>query len=77
MRYSEFRELVDDVFGPQVGRTLVADLSLDGVGDRTAAQALAEGEDPRAVWRALCDAMDVPEAQRLGTDTRRPGARRR
>ncbi|WP_182113609.1 MULTISPECIES: DUF3046 domain-containing protein [unclassified Actinotalea] len=74
MRYSEFWELVDDVLGP-LGRTLTQDQALGGLGDRTAVQALADGEDPRAVWRALCDAMDVPQADRWGSLTR--GSRRR
>ena len=76
MRYSEFRELVDEVFGASVGRSLVSDLSLDALGDRTAARALQEGEEPRAVWRALCDAMGVPGAQRWGDDRRRVRVRR-
>lgn len=72
MRYSEFRELVVDVFGPALGPALVADQVLGPLDDRTAAQALDAGEDPRRVWRALCDAMDVPEADRLGPRERAP-----
>ncbi|KGM11052.1 DUF3046 domain-containing protein [Cellulomonas bogoriensis] len=74
MRYSELRELVQDVFGP-LGTTLVRDQVLGGLEDRTAEQALADGEEPRRVWRALCDAMDVPEARRWGSVERgrRPG----
>jgi hypothetical protein len=68
VRYSEFEELVGDVFGPQVGRALVADQVIGALGDRTARQALDDGEEPRAVWRALCDAMEVPEAHRWGSD---------
>ncbi|HWS57944.1 MAG TPA: DUF3046 domain-containing protein [Actinotalea sp.] len=71
MRYSEFWELVTEVFGAPVGRALVADQVLGALGDRTAAQALAAGEDPRAVWRALCDAMQVPAGDRLGSVRRR------
>lgn len=71
MRYSEFWELVTDVFGEALGRTLVADQVLGAVGDRTAAQALAAGEEPRAVWQALCEAMAVPTADRLGPVERR------
>ncbi|NTW40994.1 MAG: DUF3046 domain-containing protein [Cellulomonadaceae bacterium] len=70
MRYSEFRVLVAEVFG-DLGPSLVADQALGPLGDRTAAQALGDGEDPRAVWRALCDAMQVPEADRLGPNVRR------
>ncbi len=65
MRYSEFWELVDDVFGPQ-GRTLARDLVVGALDDRTAVAALDAGEDPAVVWRALCDAQDVPVALRWG-----------
>ncbi|MBO1753314.1 DUF3046 domain-containing protein [Actinotalea sp. BY-33] len=75
MRYSEFWELVDEVFGPQVGRSLAADQVLGALGDRTSREALDQGEDPRSVWRALCDAMDVPEQDRWGSDQRRPARR--
>jgi hypothetical protein len=68
VRYSEFREAVEDVFGPQLGRVLVAEQVLDGFDGRTAQQALDAGDDPRAVWRALCEAMQVPQARRLGPD---------
>lgn len=67
VRYSEFRELVTDVLGP-VGPTLVRDQVLGQLGDRTAQQALDDGLDPRTVWRALCDAMEVPEALQWGHD---------
>ncbi|NCT92040.1 DUF3046 domain-containing protein [Cellulomonas sp. APG4] len=73
MRYSEFWDLVEDVFGARMGKVLVADQVLGAVGDRTAAQALADGVDPRAVWRALCDAMEVPQDERWGTTRRPPG----
>ena len=76
MRYSEFWELVDEVFGPQVGRSLAADQVLGALGDRTAVGALTEGVEPRRVWRALCDAMDVPETQRWPDDRRRTSGRR-
>ncbi|MCU1432050.1 MAG: hypothetical protein JWP95_1155 [Actinotalea sp.] len=71
MRYSEFWDLVNDVFGP-IGRTLTTDQVLGALGDRTSVQALEGGEEPRTVWRALCDAMEVPEQDRWGSAVRRP-----
>jgi len=71
MRYSEFWELVDDVLGP-LGRTLVRDQVVGALDDRTAEQALAAGEDPAVVWRALCDALEVPAALRWGHDKPKP-----
>ena len=37
---------------------------LTGLGGRTAEQALADGEEPKAVWQAVCEAFDVPERLR-------------
>lgn len=74
MRVSEFWILVDDEFGAAYGRSLATDHVLLALGERTPRQALDDGEEPRAIWLALCDAMDVPSARRLGRD-RTPRAR--
>ena len=68
MRISEFWELVDDEFGRAHGRSLAHDHVLFRLGNRTAEQALGEGEDAREVWLALCDALDVPESRRWGQE---------
>lgn len=70
MRISEFRALAHDEFGRPLAETLIADLVLAAL-DTTAAGALAAGEDPRTVWLALCEAMDVPAERRLGRDRSR------
>ncbi|WP_149204754.1 DUF3046 domain-containing protein [Actinotalea subterranea] len=75
MRYSEFRELVADVFGAELGRTLVRDLVLGDLEDRTSEKALEAGVEPALVWRALCDAMAVPAAERWGSQLRTPRRR--
>lgn len=72
MRISEFRTLTHEEFGRALADTLVSDLVLEPL-DTTAAQALEAGTDPRLVWHALCEAMDVPPERRLGRD---PGRRR-
>lgn len=66
---------MDGEFGLAHGRTLVRDHVLFELGNRTAQQALDDGEEPRAVWAALCDALDVPPARRWGRDE--PNTRRR
>lgn len=66
MRHSELRELIADVFGERMGAVLVADQALGLLGDRTAQQALDAGVEPRAVWAALCEAMEVPAHERFG-----------
>ena len=70
MRISEFRALAHDEFGRALADTLVADLVLAPL-DMTAAQAIDAGTDPRTVWFALCEAMEVPPDRRLGRDRRR------
>ncbi|WP_223158497.1 DUF3046 domain-containing protein [Yimella sp. cx-51] len=65
---SEFWQLVDDEFGSGYGRVLVDGHTLHGLGSRTAAAALDEGESPRAVWLALCREMDIPQERWLGID---------
>ena len=64
MRRSEFTELADHVFGPVLARTYTHDLVLEEIGGLTAVEALERGVAVRAVWTALCEAMDVPESDR-------------
>jgi hypothetical protein len=71
VRDREFWQLVDEVFGPAYGRTVAGDQVLGELGDRTALVALEAGVEPRVVWHALCDALDVPEPARWGADDRR------
>lgn len=71
MRHREFWALVEEVFGEGYGRTLAADQVLGALGNRTAAQAIEDGEEPKTVWHTLCDALDVPQARRWGADTHR------
>lgn len=73
---SDFWTLVDDEFGPAQGRTLVRDHVLGALGHRTAQQALDGGDDPRAVWLALCDDLDVPEERRWGVEEHQPARAR-
>ncbi len=70
VRHSEFWQLVDDEFGAGYARTLTRDLVVAALGNRTADEALAAGVQPRAVWFALCDAMDVPAQRRWGDEQR-------
>jgi hypothetical protein len=67
---------MDDVFGASYARTLASDQVLGALADRTAVQALADGLEPRAVWRALCDAMEIPEQRRWGSEQPRSSRRR-
>ncbi|GAA4061950.1 DUF3046 domain-containing protein [Microbacterium laevaniformans] len=74
MRRSEFTRAVEDEFGNRAAM-LVADLALPGVGHRTAAEALADGVEPREIWFALCDETDVPASRRHGVGLMEPRRR--
>lgn len=71
MRLSHFWDLMNDEFGEGYAGSLARHQVLGVVGDRTALEALEAGVSPRAVWLALCDAMDVPESRRLGIEHRK------
>ena len=77
VRYSEFWALVDEVLGRAHGRVLAGSLRLGALGDRTAEVALAEHEDPRDVWHALCDELEIPDSRRWGSNLRRTAPPRR
>ncbi len=72
MTRSEFFLAVDDEFGEVQGRSLLRDFVIDGLDHRTASEALAEGVAPKAVWFALCQAMQVPEARWHGAGLPQP-----
>ncbi|ACV08696.1 hypothetical protein Jden_1040 [Jonesia denitrificans DSM 20603] len=77
MRLRDFWLLVDEVFDPRYGRTLVSEHHLDALDNLTAAQALERGAEPRDVWHALCDSLDVPDRTRWGHDPFRQAPPRR
>jgi len=77
VRYSEFWELVEEVLGSAHGRELVTTLVVGALDNRTPQAALDDGIEPRAVWHAMCDELDIPESQRWGADSRRPAPPRR
>jgi Protein of unknown function (DUF3046) len=54
------REQFGDVYAESVAKDQV----LAGLGNRTVNQALADGEDVKKVWRAVCEAFKVPERLR-------------
>ena len=60
MRLTEFAELTEMEFGRRLADGLLADLVLVELGSRTGREAIADGVDPKLVWRALCREFDVP-----------------
>lgn len=74
MTRSEFLRAIEGEFGAAYGRSLVRDLVIGALGDRTAEEALAAGMPPKDVWLALCAATDVPRERWHGAG--RPEPRR-
>ena len=74
MRRSEFDRAVAGEFGARAN-AVVTDLFLSQVGGRTAAEAIAAGVDPREVWLALCEELDVPPERRYGVGRLEPRRR--
>ncbi|WP_173795178.1 DUF3046 domain-containing protein [Frondihabitans sp. 762G35] len=72
MRKSEYARAVADEFGDVYGRVLTRDVVLPALGNVSADDAIARGDDPRDVWLALCEAQDVPPARRHGAGLREP-----
>jgi hypothetical protein len=64
VRLTQFRELMNDEFGPVRAAAVSRDHVLADLGVRTVEQALEAGIDPRKVWLAVCDAYDVPLKRR-------------
>jgi hypothetical protein len=61
VRLTVFWERMRAQFGDSYAESVAKDYVLAGLGGRTVDQALAEGVDPKTVWRAVCEAFDVPE----------------
>lgn len=72
MRVSEFWRAVDQVFGEAYGSVVTHDVVLEGLGGRSAVDALAAGIEARRVWDALCDSQDVPMDRRHGKGLAEP-----
>ena len=64
MRLSEFWERMRAQFGDAYAASVAKDHVFAELGDRTVEQALADGEDAKVVWRAVCDAFHIPEVRR-------------
>lgn len=64
MRLTVFWERMRAQFGETYAESVAKDQVLTGLGGRTVNQALADGEDVKVVWRAVCDAFRVPDRLR-------------
>lgn len=64
MRLTDFWERMDRRFGAVYAASYASDMVLAELGSRTVRQALDEGDDPKLVWRAVCEATLAPAAER-------------
>ncbi|HXV92509.1 MAG TPA: DUF3046 domain-containing protein [Pseudonocardia sp.] len=64
MRLTHFRARMEEEFGPARAAALSHDHVFAELGGRTVEQALADGVDPRDVWRAVCEVYEVPRSRR-------------
>jgi hypothetical protein len=53
-----------DQFGGSYAESVAKDFVLSGLGGRTVNKALADGEDAKVVWRAVCDQFNLPDRLR-------------
>jgi hypothetical protein len=64
VRLTEFWERMRAQFGDSYAQSVAKDFALTGLDGRTVDRALADGVDAKTVWRAVCEAFDVPERLR-------------
>jgi len=64
VRLTEFWQRMDEQFGSTYAQSVAKDYVIAGLGGRTVMQALADGENVKLIWRAVCAAFDVPERLR-------------
>jgi Protein of unknown function (DUF3046) len=64
VRLTAFWQKMRGQFGDGYAASVAKDYVLAGLGNWTVDQALAEGIDPKTVWRAVCEAFEIPENAR-------------
>ena len=53
VRLTDFWTRLEEVFGPAYARSIAADHSFAGLGDRTIEKAIADGIDTATIWRSV------------------------
>ncbi len=64
MRLTEFWERMETRFGPRYAESVARDQVLRQLEGLTVVQALAAGRSAKSVWRAVCDAFEIPVKER-------------
>jgi hypothetical protein len=63
---SEFLRALSDEFGEVMSHSVSTDVIIGALRNRSAMEALDAGIEPKVVWAALCEVMDVPSHRRHG-----------
>jgi hypothetical protein len=61
VRLTEFWARMRAQFGDAYAQSVAKDYVFEKLGGLTIERALADGQDAKVVWRAVCDTFDVPE----------------
>ena len=64
MRLTDFWDRMRRQFGDGYAESYARDVVLRELGGRTIEKALADGEDAKDVWRAVCQTVEVPASER-------------
>jgi hypothetical protein len=64
MRITAFRNLMAQEFGEIRADMLARDHVFSALGNRTVDQALEAGVPTKEIWRAVCEAFEVPPERR-------------
>ncbi|HEU4568773.1 MAG TPA: DUF3046 domain-containing protein [Marmoricola sp.] len=64
MRHTEFWARMEQALGPAYARTWADQRVLGELEGRTVNEALAAGEDPKTVWRAVWESLELPARDR-------------
>jgi hypothetical protein len=64
VRLTDFWDRMERRFGAVYAASYAADQVLPQLGGRTVTEALAEGDDVKLVWRAVCEATQAPAPER-------------
>ncbi|MGH3425261.1 MAG: DUF3046 domain-containing protein [Nocardioidaceae bacterium] len=64
MRHSEFWFRMERTLGNGYARSWADDQVLRELDGRTPSQALSDGDPPKAVWRAVWSALELPASER-------------
>ena len=64
MRHTEFWERMEQALGPAYARSWADQQVIPDLGGRTVSEALAAGESPKHVWRAVWSRLELPVSER-------------